>query len=231
VIRRAALCPAAPLLARDLTGRDLVLPELRAACAAAVEWLLADDPDLVIVVGPGDVTAAWDPGSRFDLSVFAPALRSDKSDVPASVGLGAMLLDEAGWGGSHVLQSACADETPADCNTLGRRLSSGAHHSGAPRHVVMLVMGDGSAKRSPAAPGHFDDRAESFDATIERALRDGDLGAITRLDPSLARELMATGRPAWQVLAGALGSAGPADVLYADAPFGVCYFVATLDAT
>jgi hypothetical protein len=42
---------------------------------------------------------------------------------------------------------------------------------------------------------------------------------------------MATGRAAWQVLAGAL-RAGPAptgEVLYADAPFGVGYLVAVLD--
>jgi hypothetical protein len=43
---------------------------------------------------------------------------------------------------------------------------------------------------------------------------------------------MATGRPAWQVLAGALGTAHDrgrplaADVLYAEAPFGVAYLVA-----
>jgi hypothetical protein len=41
---------------------------------------------------------------------------------------------------------------------------------------------------------------------------------------------MATGRPAWQVLAGALeGMAGLAvEVQYAGDPFGVAYLVATL---
>ena len=39
---------------------------------------------------------------------------------------------------------------------------------------------------------------------------------------------MATGRPAWQVLASALGPGRPAtEVLYADGPFGVSYLVAT----
>ena len=37
------------------------------------------------------------------------------------------------------------------------------------------------------------------------AVRAGRLDALLAIDPALARDLMATGRPAWQVLAGALG--------------------------
>jgi hypothetical protein len=60
------------------------------------------------------------------------------------------------------------------------------------------------------------------------------MAALAALDPALARELMATGRPAWQVLAGALGFApesGPpsAEILYADDPFGVAYIVAVFE--
>jgi hypothetical protein len=52
--------------------------------------------------------------------------------------------------------------------------------------------------------------------------------------PGLARDLLATGRAAWQVLVGAMSTQGtvgvPAgQVLYADAPLGVGYFVAVLD--
>ena len=78
--------------------------------------------------------------------------------------------------------------------------------------------------------GHFDERAGAFDAEVERAVRASDFTALLALDPALARELMATGRPAWQVLAGALeGRAGLAtEVQYADDPFGVAYLVATI---
>jgi hypothetical protein len=92
-------------------------------------------------------------------------------------------------------------------------------------------MGDGTARRSPAAPGHFDERAKPFDLAVEQAFKDGDMAALAGLDAALARDLMATGRAAWQVLAGALGD-GPApagEVLYADAPLGVGYFVAILE--
>ena len=88
-------------------------------------------------------------------------------------------------------------------------------------------MADGSAMRGPRAPGYLDERAGAFDAGVERALRAGDLHALEAIDPALARELMATGRPAWQVLAGAThGAALRADVMYAGDPFGVMYVVA-----
>ena len=102
-------------------------------------------------------------------------------------------------------------------------------------------MGDGTARRSAAAPGYLDERAEPFDTVVEQAFRDGDLPALAALDPDLARDLLAAGRPAWQVLAGALAAttaaATPATaavrprtrILYSDAPFGVAYLVATLD--
>jgi hypothetical protein len=66
---------------------------------------------------------------------------------------------------------------------------------------------------------------------VERAVRDGDLPALAALDPDLAADLMAAGRPAWQVLAGALaaGAGRPGtEILYADAPLGVAYLVAAL---
>ena len=89
-----------------------------------------------------------------------------------------------------------------DCLTLGTRIAARA-----PR-VALLAMGDGTARRSTSAPGYLDERAEPFDAAVEHAFRDGDLPALAALDPALAADLLAAGRPAWQVLAGAL-MAGP----------------------
>ena len=198
MIGRAAVCPAPPLLARELTGQTEVLPELRAACAAAVAWLLEPGAQTAVVVGPGA-------GGRF-----------------GPVGLGTMLLDEAGWAGERVLQPVGEDETPAACAALGQSLAS--RYPGA----AMLVMGDGSARCSVTAPGYLHEGAAEFNACVERALREGDMDALAALPAGLARELMATGRPAWQVLAGAFGSAPPADVRYADAPFGVFYLVARI---
>jgi hypothetical protein len=72
--------------------------------------------------------------------------------------------------------------------------------------------------------------AEALGAAVDDRLP----GTLAALDPDLARDLLATGRAAWQVLAGAMSAPGtvgvPAGrVLYADAPLGVGYVVAVLD--
>ena len=241
-IAAAALCPSPPLLCPQLTGRRPVLPELRAACAEVVGRLLGQDPDVVVVVGPGAATGTWDAGSRLDLSALAPGIAEGgrgtaiaeggrgtaiadggRSGVPLAVGLGAMLLDQAGYRGPRHLQAVGRDEPAGACAKLGAELAG----SGA--RTALLVMGDGSARRTLKAPGYLDPRAAGFDSGVERAIRAGDLAALLELDQALARDLMATGRPAWQVLAGALPAPAPAtEVLYCDDPFGVAYLVAYL---
>ena len=227
MLSRAVLCPSPPLLARDLTGRADVLPELRAACAAAVERLLAARTDLVAVIGPGDATATWNPASQPDLREYADSAPGGTPGLPLAVGLGAMLLDEAGYEGPRELHAIGAAATADECLALGATLADAA-----PR-VGLLVVGDGSARRSVSAPGHLDERAEPFDARVEQAFRDGDMAALAAVDPRLARELMASGRAVWQVLAGAAGAsaqaAEPGEILYSGAPFGVSYLVALLD--
>ena len=251
MIARAVLCPSPPLLARELSGRAPVLPELRDACAAAVARLVKADSEVVAVAGAGDVTAAWDPDSRLDLSAYAPSAVQPPGTpgtpgtpaLPLALGLGAMLLDNAGYAGPRLLQAVAEAEPPESCLRLGEALAAAA-----PR-VGLLVVGDGSARRAPSAPGHFDERAAPFDAEVARAISSGDMAALAAVEPALARDLMATGRAAWQVLAGALGpgpgtapgtglgaglGAGPraaaeAEILYADDPFGVAYLVAVFE--
>jgi len=301
VIVAAALCASPPLLHPALTGRAVVLPELRAACAEAVARVLRSGPELVVVVGPAPATGEWDPDERFDPAAFAPGVVSGRpvssrvvsgdvvsgdvvsGDValdgpgprdagpdgagpsgagrgllPLSLGLGAMLLDQAGYRGLRRLVAVGQAEPTDACAALGVELATKAVRT------ALLVMGDGSARRSLKAPGHLDPRAEPFDAHIERAVRTGRLGALLDLDEALARDLMATGRPAWQVLAGAMAGGRGADdagadaggaeggradfggaeggradtaeldgalsteVLYRDDPFGVAYLVACL---
>jgi hypothetical protein len=252
VIVRAALCPSPPLLAPGVSGLADVLPELGEACEAAVAWLLAAAPDAVTVIGPATETAAWPPDSVPGLSLHAPALDrlaglagltaaplaaagpvGAAPALPLSLAIGAQLLNAAGYAGPRVLQSIAESASPDACRDLGRDLAADAPLT------ALLVMGDGSARRSAAAPGYLDERAKPFDTVVEQALRDGDLPALAALDPDLARDLLAAGRPAWQVLAGALAPTRRAAIptrpgtriLYSDAPFGVAYLVATLDPT
>jgi hypothetical protein len=253
MIAAAALCPCPPLLIRELTGQAVVLPELRAACAAAVAWLAAAAPDVLVVVGPDRETARWTAAGRLDLASYGPGAGTGAAGqlpgLPLSLGVGARLLDEAGYAGPRAFRSVAALARPADCLRLGGEIAASA-----PR-VALLAMGDGSARRSVAAPGYLDERAAPFDATVADAVKKGDLAALASLDPELAVELLAGGRPAWQVLAGAFsglpapaasaaGAAGfgtaesgaadtgagqlGTEILYSEAPLGVAYLVACL---
>ena len=144
-----------------------------------------------------------------------------------------MLLDQGGYKGQRRLFSVSPDTPAGACAALGAELAAGA------ARTALLVTGDGSARRSLKAPGHLDPRAEPFDTEVEQAVRAGRLGALLELDEALARDLMASGRPAWQVLAGAMPDGAGAsslgadgvpvtEVLYRDDPFGVAYLVACL---
>ena len=93
--------------------------------------------------------------------------------------------------------------------------------------IALLVMGDGSARRSIAAPGHLDDRAQAFDAAVATALASGDAETLADLDVELGAELMSVGVPAWRAAGSLLAaSAYRADLLADVAPYGVGYFVA-----
>jgi hypothetical protein len=229
----AAICSSTPLLVPGLSGRAGLLPELRIACGAAVAALTAAAPDVIVVVGPDEATGPWDPRGRLDLAAYAPALGlggpaggavTVAPPLPLSLGIGALLLDEAGYGGPRALHGIAATAEPGDCLRLGRDLAETASR------VALLAVGDGSARRSVSAPGHLDERAEPFDAAVEQAVRDGDLTALAALDAALGAELLAGGRSAWQVLAGALQAATAlcTEIFYCDAPFGVNYLAAML---
>jgi hypothetical protein len=227
VLTAAALCPAPPLLARELTGADPVVPELRQACREAADALVLADPDMIVVVGTGQETRTWDAAqARLDLSRYAPALgalTAAPETLPLALGLGSRLLDEAGYHGRRELQAIGTDEPASACADLGTLLAQAA-----PR-VALLVMADGSARRSLKAPGYLDERSAAFDSEVGRAIRAGDMPALLALDAGLASELMATGRAGWQVLAGAMNGGRPASVIrYDDDPFGVAYLVASL---
>ena len=95
-----------------------------------------------------------------------------------------------------------------------------------PNSDSLLVVADGTAMRTIKAPGHFDERAEAFDAAVVAALRAGDPEALGALDAALAAELWVAGLPAWTAVS-RLPGPWRAEVLYADAPYGVGYVVAT----
>ncbi len=208
MIVAVAGCPNPPLLLRGITGRPVAeVEQLRAACLDAIGELLAAGPSRLVVIGGA-----------------APG----EDDKALSIVVGRLLLNQASCGLPIEHLVIAADSSPADCLRAGRALAgndgspdSGGHDGDS---IGLLVMADGSARRSLKAPGYLDARAAPFDEAVEACLRSGRLGGLAELDPALAAELLVAGRAAWQVLAGAVGGvAGSGRLHYSDDPFGVWY--------
>ncbi len=225
----AAVCPHPPLLVPGVAaGATAETDDLRAACDAAVAVLLAAQPDLVVVVGAADrmgpfPAEAWGSLRAYglddrDLGIVAG---DGEPTLPLPLTLGRWLLDRAGGAAGALLFGVAADAAPDRCVEIGTALADRAPQVG------MLVMGDGTGRRTPK-PGYLDDRAEPFDASVSAALAAADPAALADLDVVLAEDLLVQGRAAWQVLAGAAaGTAWRGEVTYDAAPYGVGYLVAT----
>jgi hypothetical protein len=219
----AAVCPHPPLLVPEVpAGAAAELDDLRAACRAAVDVLFGYRPEIVIIVGGGRFSRSYPPGTAGSLAGFGVPfpVGSGPAELPLSLTIGTWLL---GCFTGEVRGRAVADGMPpAEAAAIGRELAA------APERVALLVMGDGSARRSIKAPGYLDERAEPFDMAVAEALDKGDPDALLAIDPKLAAELMVAGRAPWQVLAGAAAGTGwRGELRYAQAPYGVAYFVAT----
>jgi len=94
-----------------------------------------------------------------------------------------------------------------------------------PGLTALLVVANGSATRGERAPGHHDERALSFDASIERALRSGDPTTLRQLDPALGGELWAHDVEAFRTLGALVPRADSVSVDYAGDPYEVQYWV------
>ena len=233
----AAICPHPPLLLPAVAaGAAAELNDLRTMCFSAVDQVFAAGPDTIVVVGAGPVTArfgAADFGS-FDAFGVRETYALGGIDalavgarMPLSLAVGAWLLRDRSTGPRRSGLSVAADAPPVDCRSLG------AFVAATPDRVGLVIMGDGSACRGEKSPGYADPRAEPFDAAVATALANADRTALLSLDTVLAAELLAVGRAPWQVLASAATASGDAwrgELRYADAPYGVCYLVASWTA-
>ena len=182
--------------------------------------LLATGPDEVVVIATGPVSSQFPPGTTGSLAGYGLPVTAtlpgaaplEAGVVPLGVTLGAWLLAGAGVPCSAI--TAGPDRPAAGPDRPDRRRA-------------LLVMGDGSARRSERAPGYVDPRAEAFDAAVATALATADAPALAALDPALGADLLADGVPAWRVAADAATGPYRAELLYDAAPYGVGYLVAT----
>ncbi|WP_341228897.1 hypothetical protein [Nocardioides salarius] len=196
---KVALVPGVLALLPAYAGRVDPVAELRATCVAAVEWL---GEDVTVVADPQGLRVAEALGVSLGLG---DARRR-----------GSSLLDQRGGGRDGGFETVASATSSTN---VGATFSTNV---GAPS---VLVVANGSARRSEKAPGHLDERAAAYDSELEKALRVGDVGALRALDPGLAEEMM-VGNVAGFARLGELLSPGLApEVDYADDLFGVQYWV------
>ena len=223
----AAVCPHPPLLVPGVgAGASGELDGLRVACDAAVLDLLLAEPTLVVVVGGAPVVGPFGDGAWGSLAGFGVRVPvgsgPGEPTLPLSLTLGRWLVDRADAEARPLLFGVEPDAGTDRCLALGEALAGRADR------VALLVMGDGSARRSVKGPGGLDRAAEPFDAAVADALAAGDPDALASLDPAHAADLLVAGRAPWQVLAGA-ARAGTwrGAVTWTGSPYGVTYLVAT----
>lgn len=195
---QAAIVPMSPLLFRHLSGAADPVPGLREQAVRAVQDVIAEATDVLVLcpVGGREAPADWHDPSGASTS---------RGSLAAQVG-------------EHLLALAgCA--LPATYAVVPGEVPEPGPGT------ALVVLGDGAAARSQPAPGHIDERSFPYDDLVASLLADGDGDGLTRLDASLGAELMATGRHSWPVL-GRLVRAADAELRHREDPFGLTSFVA-----
>jgi hypothetical protein len=170
--------------------------DLRSACTQAISFLERE----VVVVG-GATPTGWRTGA-VDATPYGGRGLPAPEPLPLPLAVGAALLGDR----PH------------------RLLAVDGSAVALPAGVDLLVVGDGTAKRTEKAPGHYDARAEDYDAAIADGLL---AGSLPDLDVELGRELLVGGLDAWQTVAASVTGTFAGELLYAGAPYGVGYVVAT----
>lgn len=233
MISAVAFCPHPPLLVPQLAGGAAgEVASLRAACAAAVARV-ATGPRQLVLLGAGESSRSYSPLARGSLAGYGLPLEISLGapggggalELPPSLTIGAWLVrDVMGPRSGAVGFSVGVDfaASPAALELLALARSE---------ELGVIVLGDGSARRSATAPGYLDSRALDFDGGVAAALKEGDVAALAALDPVLGAELLAAGVPAWRAAGKLLeGGSYDAELLYAADPYGVGYYVAVWTA-
>ena len=230
MISGAAFCPHPPVLVPDLAaGAASDLDELRRACIGAISVVAATGRQLVLL-GTGEPSAMHSPlargtfadyGLSLDVPLGSPSCGGEV-ELPLSLTVGAWLVREA------IGPRSGARAFSIGADFASSRAAAELLRVAEDDDIALVVMGDGSARRSTTAPGYLDERAIPFDDGVADALRTGDAATLEGLDADLGAQLLVAGVLAWRAAGRLLeGERWDATLSYYDAPYGVAYFAAT----
>jgi hypothetical protein len=215
------------LIPEVATGAAAELQALRNACDLVVLGLTEAAPDRIVVLGGSDhqtldEVVAHAAGAVGSLSGYGVDLRlvlgeddaTSEATLPLSLTIGAWLLGRAHWDGGVVGLELPLGAGPAVGLTLAEM----------PARIGLLVIGDGSARLSPGAPGYVHPDGRHWQDEVNRALGQGDAQALLSLDPG---DQLAGGCAAWRVAAAPFAK-GSVQVLssFVEERYGVGYVVA-----
>ena len=245
MLETAVVLPHPPILIPEVAvGAASELDQLRTACSDALKavlhaWQGGCD---VVLVGIGPERATFHAGAQGTFAGFGvpvtttlpgplveePTVAGGGREhlLPLSLAVGAWLMNQvAPWDGAGSAlraESVPVDITPSDAVTLGRDIAAST------ARVAMVVMGDGSSALSLKAPGYLVPGAQDWQAEVTSAIATADVDVLATLSPVDAVRFGATGRAAWQVLAGAAGQSTDwrAELLASDDRYGVAYLAA-----
>lgn len=229
----AAVCPHSPMLIPEVAGSAAAEWDgLRAACVESVRRLrfpkwgdetegwavgrskefLSDPtlPDVLVIVGGGDATAAYEAHASYgslrrygiDWSWDLAWCMGEEGSLPLPKSLSVALWLATGsaprgmYFKSFEYQSISFEASPKECAALGKDLA------GREEKIVMLAVGEGAAAQQ--LQGRAADQAKAYNAMLANSLARADATALSRLDPTSSQTLNASGRAAWQVLAAAV---------------------------
>lgn len=223
-VQMAAFVPMTPLLFRHLSGQSDPLAELRAEAVEAVRTACRGMEQVLVLCPVGGREA---PGEWHDPSRARPVHGAPRSLAEQ---VGEHLLELAGVQAPASYVS-CADGVPdGEGLEVCRALRTSSDDSGCTPlgKSALLVLGDGAAARSQAAPGHIDDRSFAYDDAVAAALAAGDATGLAGLAARPeASELLVTGRHTWPLAASLLPVVSAAGLAHRSDPFGLTYLVAT----
>ena len=213
MIAAAVVVPSVPMFLPEHVGRSDPSRDLRERCVAEIRSAVEAYAPARVVLLTGRDDAA---GLRM---------------APLGLRVGRHLVDRAGWTGEVDEATVAMDADVAGVSAAAEVVRAAAE---GPERTLLVVVADGSARRDDRAPGEPHPRALEVDGAIERGLREADPATLAALEAGLARDVIADGRAALQVLA-AVGSesGGRARCVryWSDCPYGVLYVVATWEVT
>lgn len=226
--QRVAWVPGAPVLVPELAmGGIGEVDNVRGAVRHVLSRVM-EGIGSALVVGAG--SGSFEPGARGSFADLGRDVPVRLASTPARSASGEHRL--AGMSlpllvGAHLLNEEVG-RAAADVWALG--VDAGGPAAPASRPAApwaLIVVADGSTRRTPGAPGSFHPDAQAWDTALADALAGGDAAALGSLSSQQAHAVGCHDVAVWQWAGLSLPGSWSGELVLHEAPLGVGYFVAS----